>query len=78
MPRPKGRPLDESHAQNIRNAWREPAAGNVELADPEEIQAGLASAVREGRVPPRYVSEIIRLMPIPLPDDEEEEEQWTK
>jgi len=70
MPRPRNRPLPESHREAIRNAWREPAAQEVEQAGPEDIQAGLASAVRQGRIPPRYVPEIIRLMP-PLEDGED-------
>jgi hypothetical protein len=75
MPRPKGRPLDENHANAIRNAFqerRDQRAEDIEQADPEEIKRGLASAVREGRLYPNVVSQIIRLTP--PPDDKEEEE----
>jgi len=72
MGRPSGTwsPEDrEAMSRIVRNAFREAPAVKVEQADPEEVQAGLALAVREGRVPPRMVSEIIRLTP---PSEEEQ------
>lgn len=73
MPRPKGRPLAESHTQAIRNAKREPSAQVVEQADAEAVKSGLVRAIREGRIAPKVGPQIMRLMP-PMENAEGEED----
>jgi hypothetical protein len=55
---------------NRHQKRRDALGDDIAQAEPEEVQAGLVSAVREGRLPPRVVSQIIRLT---LPPDDEEE-----